>query len=240
VWEVMVLSAARQSTPAPADWRAVAAAIPAALRDDQLILFAPRWIDPVGRQWLGSRLTLDHVARMDAVRYREIWEVSVRGASAPEVAAEPAVSEQSFGALRVRRFIRNAPTVTWNLGAGSRICEVDFEPRRGLLLELRQQFDQGRRIFPQVPLGDQLQVYAGLGDYKKRSDNRSKALVQAMVDGREVTRGFVANDDGWVALPIAATRAGAHDVEIVARVQDPHGPIDLSVCVAAEARTRQP
>jgi hypothetical protein len=240
IWEVMVMVSARQSEPSPENWQAVAAVIPAAVRHDQLIVFAPRWIDPVGRLWLGGRMSLDHAARMDAVRYREIWEVSVRGASAPEVADAPAVSEQSFGPIRVRRFVQHAPAVTWSLTEGSRICEVDFEPRRGVVLDLHHAFDQALNVSRRVELGDQLQVYAGLADYKKRSDNVSKARIQAMVDGREVTHGIVANVDGWVALPMAATEKGAHDIEIIARVQDPRGPVDFSVCVAAEARTRQP
>jgi hypothetical protein len=240
VWEVTVLVSARRREPSSDDWRALAAALPAALREDQLIVFAPRWIDPLGRRWLGNRLSLDHAARMDAVRYREVWEVSIRGASAPEVRGEPAVSEQNFGPILVRRFLRDGPAVTWKLTDGSRLCEIDFEPRRGVLLDLHHPFDQRRVVFRQVELGDQLQVYAGLADYKKRSRNRSKAAIQALVDSREAARGIVGNDDGWVALPMASTRRGTHDVEIIARVQDPRGPLDLSVCVAAEARRRRP
>jgi hypothetical protein len=240
VWEIMVLASAHRSAPSRENWQAVAAVIPPMLRDDQLIVFAPRWIDPVGRLWLGSRMSLDHAARMDAVRYREIWEVSVRGAEAPDVAGEPAVSEQAFGPIRLRRFVRDAPRVTWSLSEGARICEVDFEPRRGVVLELDHPLGQARRPYEDVNLGDQLQVYAGLADYKKRSDNRATALIQVMVDGREATRGIATNDNGWAALPTAATPPGLHEVEILARVQDPRDPIGLSVCVAAEARTKHP
>ena len=164
--------------------------------------------------------------------------MSIRGASAPEVIGEPAVSEQTFGSIRVKRFIQDAPIVTWDLADESRICEIAFEPRRGVLLQLSDPSSRTRRIFRQVNLGHQFQVYAGLADYKRRSDNRSTALVQTMVDGREVARGVIGNDSGWVGLPIAATEPGPHDVEMVAQVQDPHGTVDLSVCVAAEARMR--
>lgn len=239
-WEVAVLVSARRSAPSREDWQAVAAAIPAALGSDQLVVFAPRWIDPVGRRWLGDRMSIEQVARMDASRYREIWEVSTRGASAPEGAGAAAVSEQSFGSLRLRRVVRNAPAVTWSLADGAHLCEIDFEPRLGLALELRQPFAQALREFRQVALGNELQVYAGLADYQKRSRNRAKALIQVMVDGREVARALAGNDDGWVPLPAITTSNGAHDVEIVARVQEPRGPVDMSVCVAAEARTRQP
>src|SRR5262245_6883209 len=84
-WEILVLANAGRSAPTTADWQAVAAAIPPALGPDQIVLFAPGWIDPVGRRWLGARLSLDQAGRMDIARYREIWEVSIRGAQAPEL-----------------------------------------------------------------------------------------------------------------------------------------------------------
>ena len=61
----------------------------------------------------------------------------------------------------------------WSLADGSRICEVDFEPRRGIILDIRRPLGQAQRIFRQVNLGDQFQVYVGLADYKRRSINRS-------------------------------------------------------------------
>lgn len=234
-WEVGVLVSAHRSEPLPDDWKAVAAAIPAS-SNDTLIVFAPRWIDPVGRLWLGDRISVNQAARMDAVRYHEVWEVSTRGASAPDVAGLPALSEQTFGPIRLRRFVRDAPTVTWDLADQSKICEVDFEPRRGILLALDHPHAQGRRVFPQVDLGTQLQVTAGLADYKTRSENRSVAVVRVMVDGREVAHGYVGNDSGWVALPPASTTPGPHDVEIIAEADDSPGPVHLSICVAAEAR----
>lgn len=240
VWEIAVLARARRSEPSPEDWQAAAAAIPSTLGTDGLIVFAPRWLDPVGRLWLGDRISLAQAARMDAVRYREVWEVSTRGGSAAEVRGQPAVSEQYFGPIRVRRFVRDAPEVTWDLAAASKICEVDFEPRRGVVFELGHEYAQPRRVFRQVTLGTELQLYAGLAGYQTRADNRSTAVVQAMVDGREVARGFVGNESGWVALPAAATTPGAHDVEIIARVQDASGRIHLAVCVAAESRARRP
>ena len=239
IWEIGVLVSARQSAPTREEWQAVAAAIPSTLRDDQLIVFAPAWIDPVGRLWFGQRMSIAQVARMDIERYREIWEVSIRGATDPEVAGLSAVSEQRIGPIRVRRFLRDAPAVTWTTGSDARICEVAFAPRRGVVLDLPHPLAQSRREFRQVTLGNELQVYVGLADYQKRSRNRATAMIQALVDGREVTRGSAGNDDGWVRLPAAATPDGVHDVEIIARVQDSREPVDLSVCVAAEARIRR-
>ena len=240
VWEITVLVTVRESAPAPADWHAAAAAVRAAAGDDALVVFAPRWIDPVGRQWLGDRISLDQAARMDAARYREVWEVSIRGATAPDVAGETPASVQTFGRVRVRRFIRAAPTITWDLRAQSRIHEIDFEPRTGVLLELRHPYEQRRLDFRQVNLGSQLVVYAGLASVSTRSENRATALLQVMVDGQEVIRASVGNDNGWLALPMVRTQPGLHDVEFLARVQDSRGSIHLALCVAAEGRTSSP
>ena len=49
-----------------------------------LIVFAPAWVDPVGRLHLGDLIPIEMAARMDADRYGTIWELSIRGARAPE------------------------------------------------------------------------------------------------------------------------------------------------------------
>ena len=235
-WEVAVVVRAGRAAPTEADWHAVAAAIPDTLADDQVIMFAPAWMDPVGRRWLGDRLSIDKVARMDAARYRDIWEVSARGASAPELAGQSVADERRFGALRLRHVRRPAPDVIWTPTERLQICEIDFAPRRSVVLELRHELAQAVTTFRGVPLGTGLQVYAGLGDYKKRSVNRSGALLQVMVDGQPAGQVLLGNESGWLALPTVPTTPGPHDVEFVARVQAPHGAVDLSVCVMAEAR----
>ena len=235
-WEIAVSMRARASAPTADEWKAAAAAVRASASPDALIVFAPSWIDPVGRLWLGDRISLHQAARMDAVRYHEVWEVTTRGATAPEVARETPVSAQTFGRIQVRQFIRNAPTVLWDLSDQAHVHEVDFKPRDGVLFELAHAYAQQRRLFRQVTLGTQLQVYAGLSDYRTRDENQATALLQVMIDGREVTRGYVGNDSGWLALPVAATQPGPHDVELVARVRETRGQTRMALCVAAESR----
>ena len=236
-WEIAALVAARESAPTSRDWTAAAAAVRAAADRDALIVFAPRWIDPVGRLWLGDHISLDQAARMDSARYRQVFELSIRGATAPDVAGETAASDQRFGEVRVRQFIRPAPAVTWALTEGAHVHEVDFEPRKSVLVELAHAYEQRQVRFDRVTLGAELHVYAGLADYKTRTDNRATALLRVMVDGEEVSRASVANDSGWLALPVAATRPGPHDVEFVARIQDARQPIHVALAFAAESRT---
>jgi hypothetical protein len=83
-------------------------------------------------------------------------------------------------------------------------------------------------------------VYAGLANYRTRYENRATARLQVLVDGREVSRGDVGNESGWLALPAVSTNPGPHRVELVARVHDSRGAIHLALCVAAEARTLLP
>jgi len=239
MWETAVLYHVKESAPTSEDWSAAAAAVAASGESEGLILFAPRWIDPVGRLWLGDRISLDDAARMDTVRYRQVWEISTRGATAPEVAHEIPVSDRTFGRLRVRQFQRAAPVVTWDLRDRSRIHEVDFEPRKGVVLELHHAEEKQRLFFQAVSLGEELQVFAGLAGYRTRAENRATALLQGLVDGRELTRGYIGNDSGWLPLPVAFTAPGPHDVELVASVHESHGAIHLVLCVAAESRIRR-
>lgn len=234
-WEVAVVMRAGASVPTDADWQAVAAAIPRTLGSEQVIVFAPDWIDPVGRKWLGDRLSIDQVARMDLTRFRDVWEVSSRGASARELAGMAIADDRAYGALRLRHVHRQAPDVVWAPSEDRQICEVDFAPRRGVVLDLHHELAQSVRTFAGVTLGSAFQVYAGLNDYKKRSVNQSGALLQVMVDGQLVGQALLRNASGWLPLSLVQTTPGPHTVEFVARVQAPRGAVDLSVCVAAES-----
>jgi hypothetical protein len=183
-------------------------------------------------------MTVDQVARMDATRYSEVWEVSIRGATAPEMIHEQPDFEQPFGRIRLRRFTRRAPEVTWDLVQESRIHEVNFEPHKGVRLELDHANDERRLTFDDVPLGAALQVYGGLADYRLRHDNRAVALLRVLIDHREVSRALIDNDSGWVPLPAATTMPGRHRVELVASVYEPRDSIHVALCVAAEAWVR--
>lgn len=236
-WEVAVLVNVRRRAPVDDDWRSVSAAIHRSARPGALILFAPRWIDPVGRQWLGDRISISQAARMDAARYGEIWEVSTRGAAAPEVARLTPDSDARFGAIRLRHFTREAPTVVWDLTSQSQLCEVDFEPRSGVRLELTHAGDERRVAVRGVRLGTELQAYGGVSDYLWRRENRATVQLTVLVDGKDVSRIAIGNDSGWTRLPAAVTSPGVHDVELRATIPDSSpSPVRAALCVAAEAR----
>src|SRR5262249_43155027 len=110
-WEIATLLRVHAAAPAGGDWARAEAAVRAGFAPGDLVVFAPAWMDPVGREHLGDLLGVHAAARMDAARYGAIWEVSARGAAAPE-AAGAADLAQTFRALRLRRHPHTAPHAT--------------------------------------------------------------------------------------------------------------------------------
>lgn len=90
------------------DWRAAADLIRSAFQPGDLIVFAPAWVDPVGRQFFGDLIPVEMAARADDDRYSRIWEVSIRGARSPEVAGWTLAASDERGRVRLRRYDRPA------------------------------------------------------------------------------------------------------------------------------------
>lgn len=230
-WEIGTLLRVHAAAPADDDWARAEAAVRKGFAPGDLVVFAPAWMDPVGREHLGDLLGVHAAARMDAARYGAIWEVSARGASAPE-ATVPADLDQTFGALRVRRHPHTAAHVTWDLAARSRLVEVGYAPHECAPLRPPATLDAGT-----VPLGTHLAVAAGLADFRARRDNRAKARIRVLVDDKPVAERLVGNDDGFAPLPDVATTPGPHHVVFTSEAVVEKGqPANLDLCVAAEAR----
>jgi hypothetical protein len=93
-------------TPRAADWQRAAAFVRAEKRPGDLVLFAPAWVDPLGRLYLGDVVAIAEEARMDAARYGRLFEVAVRGGRAPETRRPGVrrVGQERFGAVTVTRY----------------------------------------------------------------------------------------------------------------------------------------
>jgi hypothetical protein len=100
--------------PSDDDWRAAAAFTNAGFRDHDLIVAAPVWADPVLRLHLGAHLPAPIAGRLDHETFARIWEISQRGAEAPEVRGAQQVDERRFGRLRVRLYQRTAQRLTYD------------------------------------------------------------------------------------------------------------------------------
>jgi hypothetical protein len=114
--------------PADRDWRSVAAEVRAGFRPGDLIVGAPTWADPLVRMHLGDLIPVGVAGRLDAVRFGRIWEISQRGARAPETNGSRVVQSSRHGALTLRRCERPARQVSfdfvaeWNRATVSRVA----------------------------------------------------------------------------------------------------------------------
>jgi hypothetical protein len=105
-WSTCRVVGAGAGVPDDRAWAAAAAAVRVEHQAGDLIVFAPRWIDPVGRLHLGDLMPVEMAARMDGDRYARIWELDIRGARAPETRGLRPVWQKCFGGVVVRRFER--------------------------------------------------------------------------------------------------------------------------------------
>lgn len=91
------------------DWQAARDIVKADLRPDDLVVFAPFWSDPLGRRTFGDIASLKREGRSDEHRFARAFEVSSRGAHAPDLAGWKKVDEKRAGALTVTLLENPAP-----------------------------------------------------------------------------------------------------------------------------------
>jgi hypothetical protein len=92
------------------DWMAARAAVKAAVRPEDLVVFAPRWADPLGREYFKDELaTVEREARPDDTRFPRAFEVSVRGAHLGELDGWKESASQRFGVIRVTTYENPSP-----------------------------------------------------------------------------------------------------------------------------------
>ncbi|CAN5468001.1 hypothetical protein BH09MYX1_BH09MYX1_36090 [soil metagenome] len=90
------------SVAAPEDWAAAKADVEKNAKPDDLVTFAPKWVDPIGRETFGSALATEaREAYPDVSRFPRAFEVSIRGAHAPDLDGWTNVGEARFGAVTV-------------------------------------------------------------------------------------------------------------------------------------------
>jgi hypothetical protein len=93
-----------------ADWQGARAYVASQAKPDDLVTFAPRWVDPIGRQEFGSEIaTLEREARPDETRFPRAFEVSIRGGHDASLAAWRKLDERRFGAVTVATLENPSP-----------------------------------------------------------------------------------------------------------------------------------
>jgi hypothetical protein len=249
-WSTCRIEGAPDGVPGDAAWREAAAAVRARHHAGDLIVFAPAWVDPVGRLHLGDLIPVEMAARMDADRHGTIWELSIRGARAPESRGLTPAWQGSFGGVSARLFERPPIEVATDLvaafasgsvrvdgprarGPSVEVAEVGFAPRRCVQVVPQP----GRTVtmtWPGVEVGRELVGYVGLADVFTRRDVRDPGELAVRIGGREVARVRVGVDDGWVRFA-APTTPGRGDVVVEATAVGERAR-DRLICFAAEAR----
>jgi hypothetical protein len=92
------------------DWAEAREMVKGIAKPDDLVVFAPRWVDPIGREIFGPAIaTLGREARPDETRFPRAIEVSIRGGRTPALDGWREVVEQRAGAVTVRTLENPAP-----------------------------------------------------------------------------------------------------------------------------------
>jgi len=84
------------------DWQAARGYVATQVKADDLVAFAPRWSDPIGREQFGSSLaTIFREARGDDTGFPRAFEVAIRGAHVASLKGWRRTGERRFGAVTV-------------------------------------------------------------------------------------------------------------------------------------------
>ena len=240
-WEIVATVRQARSVPGDDAWARATAIVRKDHRPGDLIVFAPEWVDPIGRLHLGDLIPIEMAARMDAARYGRIWELSIRGGRSKDTLGLTPFEEADVDGVSVRRYER-APAVvladvrdllaTAKTQGGTprlELAEVGFEPHRCILVV--PSAGTPVRITVQLTLGSELVGYVGLADIFKRREVREPATFEVAIGGRYVAAVTAGNTNGWIRFATPTT-PGLAEVTFVIRADKP----DRLVCFAAEAR----
>lgn len=232
-------------------WRQAAELVRAGVGSESqstLLVFAPAWIDPIGRQYLGDQMDIAMAARMDAARFESIWEVSMGGERAPETRGLKSESDEQIGPLHVRHYTQVPAKLVFDFTESFRAAkvegamhgrpnlsleEVGFAPHRCIKVIPNPGASVSLR-FDDVAIGDRIVGYVGLADVFTRRDVRDPGKLELLVDDQVLATVTAGVDDGWMRFA-ADTKSGTSDVEFRLTAVGPNAR-DRRICFAAEAR----
>ena len=121
--------------PAPAEWQAARPALLSLRQNDELVVVAPYWAEPMARYAFGTEVfPVAQVARPDATAFPRAIEVSILGERSPELASWRLVQEREQGRFRLRVLENPDPRSVrfdfWS-GLGPAQTEVSVEDPTG-------------------------------------------------------------------------------------------------------------
>jgi hypothetical protein len=110
VLELGALALQTASVVPSSDWQAARAYVEHESKPEDLIAFAPRWADPIGRKEFGRDLaTIGREARPDETRFPRAFEVALRGEHVAALKDWRRAGTQRFGGVTVTLLENPAP-----------------------------------------------------------------------------------------------------------------------------------
>ncbi len=181
ITEVGVQAAIYLRVPSEASWDAAATYVRSQVQPGDGIVFAPHWVDPIGRLHFGDLVSVEEASRPDRSRQARIWEISIRGARHPEATGQVA-DDRSFGRVRVRRIERSPAEILFDFTAAMpgkrRVGEIDFLPYMCLPL------GPGETLtFKDVPIGASIAAGGGIADFQSRYNSEAPVTLETSLDG---------------------------------------------------------
>lgn len=131
LYEISAHAVIRSRVPSESDWQAASASIREQFEENDLVVVAPDWADPLLRLHAGDLIGIDDAGRADLAPFERVWEVSLRGhrhAALRERERRPQ-QERRFGQITVRRYDLGPSPVVADLIDRVRTAEVTLGDR---------------------------------------------------------------------------------------------------------------
>ena len=110
IFELIAHAKQTRSVVPESDWKDAKAAVVAIAQPNDLVLFAPTWSDPLGREWFGDDVaSIAREARPDESRFARAIEVSIRGKHRAEIAGWTRGDSKRVGAITITTYENPAP-----------------------------------------------------------------------------------------------------------------------------------
>lgn len=98
------------SVVSDAEWARAKTSVEKKAKPDDLVAFAPQWVDPIGREHFGDTLaTLEREAYPDVSRFPRAIEVGIRGEHLADLKGWREVEHESVGGMTITTFENPTP-----------------------------------------------------------------------------------------------------------------------------------
>lgn len=125
-WESIATFTQHLAAPTTADWQAAAVKVRQERKPGEPALFAPTWVDPLGRLHLGDQLEMDLLTRSDVDSFARAFEVSIRDKHHAWLAGWKRERAWTLGAITVAAYVNPAPAqVLYDFTRRIREAQVD-------------------------------------------------------------------------------------------------------------------